>query len=57
MVKIRLLRTGTKNKLKYRVVVTDEQRQRDGGVLEIVGKDKPITDQPCVAIKKKRYKQ
>lgn len=55
MVKIRLLRTGAKNQLKYRVVVTDGQRKRDGGFLEVVGNYNPIMDPPSIVIKKDRY--
>ena len=55
MVKIRLLRAGAKNQLKYRVVVTDQQRKRDGGFLEIVGNYNPIIDPPSIVIKEDRY--
>lgn len=55
MVKIRLLRTGAKNQIKYRIVVTDQQRKRDGGFLEIVGNYDPIMDPPSIFIKDERY--
>jgi len=37
MVKIRLAQTGRKNKKKYRVVVIDEAKKRDGKAKEILG--------------------
>lgn len=55
MVKIRLLRSGAKNQTKYRVVVTDQQRKRDGGFIEIVGNYDPIMDPPSIVIKGDRY--
>ncbi|MDA2920187.1 30S ribosomal protein S16 [Desulfobacterota bacterium AH_259_B03_O07] len=37
MVKIRLMRTGSKKKPFYRIVATDSRSPRDGKFLEILG--------------------
>ena len=37
MVKIRLMRTGSKKKPFYRIVATDSRSPRDGRFLEILG--------------------
>ncbi len=36
-VKVRLMRTGGKNDVSYRLVATDSRRARDGRCLEILG--------------------
>ncbi len=44
MVKIRLQRTGKRNRPSYRIVVTDSRNPRDGKVLDIVGYYDPLKD-------------
>jgi len=55
MVKIRLLRTGARKQPKYRIVVTDEQRKRDGGFIEILGNYNPIKEPIEIKLKVDRY--
>lgn len=55
MVKIRLLRTGARKQPKYRIVVTDEQRKRDGGFIEILGNYNPIKEPVEIKLKEDRY--
>ncbi|MCX6725810.1 MAG: 30S ribosomal protein S16 [Candidatus Shapirobacteria bacterium] len=47
MVKIRLSRTGAKNRLSYRLVVTEARNKRNGKNLAVLGfydpKTKPVT--------------
>jgi small subunit ribosomal protein S16 len=54
MVKIRLLRAGAKKQAKYRIVVVDENRKRDGGFIEIVGHYNPTSNPPEVGLKMDR---
>ena len=49
------MRSGAKNQTKYRVVVTDQQKKRDGGFIEIVGNYDPIMNPPSIVIKDDRY--
>ncbi len=44
MVKIRLQRTGKRNRPSYRIVVTDSRNPRDGKVLDIIGYYDPLKD-------------
>jgi small subunit ribosomal protein S16 len=55
MVKIRLQRSGAKNKPKYRVVIVEEREKRNGAVIETIGTYDPTTDPPKVEIKKERF--
>lgn len=41
-VKIRLTRIGKKKAPYYRVVAADERRQRDGRIIEIIGRYQPL---------------
>ena len=50
MVKIRLRRTGTKNKPSYRLVVADSRAPRDGAFIIIIGHFNPLTDPETVVI-------
>lgn len=43
-VKIRLSRTGKKNRPSYRIVVIDESKKRDGQAIEILGSYRPLAD-------------
>ena len=55
MVKIRLARTGGRDKLFYRIVALDESRKRDGKALDIIGYWKPSTKK--IEIDKKKLKK
>jgi len=55
MLKIRLLRTGTRKKPKYRVVVAEESAKRNGKYTEIIGHYDPMTNPPKIELKKDRY--
>lgn len=55
MVKIRLTRVGTKNQQKYRIIVADESRARDGKFLEIIGNYNPTVKPAEINFKKDRY--
>jgi len=44
MLMIRLARTGAKKKPRYRVVVIEKERARDGRFLEILGHYNPTAD-------------
>lgn len=55
MVKIRLTRVGTKNQPKYRVIVADEQRKRDGKFIEILGTFDPSIKPNKFEVNKERY--
>ena len=57
MVKIRLRRTGTKNRPSYRLVVADSRAPRDGAFINIIGHYNPLTDPETVVIdeEKARY--
>jgi len=50
MVKIRLQRTGKRNRPHYRLVVTDSRRPRDGYVLEVVGHYDPLRKELAVKL-------
>ncbi len=48
MVKIRMLRMGSKTSPFYRVIAIDERKQRDGRPLEFLGTYDPRVDPPRV---------
>ena len=48
MVKIRMMRLGSKKRPYYRVMAIDERRQRDGRPLEFLGTYDPRIDPPAV---------
>ena len=50
MVKIRLRRTGAKNRPSYRVVIADSRAPRDGAFINIIGHYNPLTDPATVVI-------
>lgn len=52
--KIRLSRTGARNKPLYRVVVTPARSKRDGKFVEILGFYNPRLDPPQVKIDQTR---
>lgn len=53
-VKIRLSRTGSKNRPSYRIVVTPTRSKRDGKTIEIIGYYNPLVHPPQVKIEQKR---
>lgn len=53
-VKIRLTRIGKKNSPKYRIVVTDEKRKRDGKYIEKIGFYDPIPEPYVLKIDKEK---
>ncbi len=44
MVKLRLLRMGSKKQPSYRIVAADSRAPRDGRFIEVVGFYNPLTD-------------
>ncbi len=48
MVKIRMMRMGSKKSPSYRVIAIDERKQRDGRPLEFLGTYDPQVDPPQV---------
>ena len=54
-VKIRLRRTGSKNNVCYRMVVTDVRAQRDGNTIEFVGFYDPLHESETVNLERIQY--
>src|SRR3990167_8748996 len=54
MLKIRLMRIGTKKRPFYRVVAVDEQRKRTGGYIELLGTYNPLTEPKEIKLKQDR---
>lgn len=50
MVKIRLARTGAKNRISYRIVACEARSKRDGKTLAILGSYDPKTKPPTIKI-------
>ncbi len=50
MVKIRMMRMGSKKSPFYRVMAIDERKQRDGRPLEFLGTYDPRVDPPAVKL-------
>ncbi|MEE9202742.1 MAG: 30S ribosomal protein S16 [Dehalococcoidia bacterium] len=50
MVRIRLSRTGARNRPSYRVVVADSRSPRDGMAIDTLGFYNPLPDPPEVVI-------
>lgn len=50
MVKIRLRRTGAKNRPSYRIIATDSRAPRDGAFIVTLGHYNPLTDPETVVI-------
>ena len=53
-VKIRLKRFGTKNRLQWRIVVSDAKMPRDGRYIEEIGSYDPLPIQEKLEVKKDR---
>lgn len=54
MLKIRLMRIGTKQKPFYRIVVVDERAKRTGAYIELLGTYNPLTDPKEIKLKQDR---
>lgn len=52
---IRLKKIGTKNKKKWRVVVTDRRTSRDGRLIEEIGFYNSLVNPPVIHIQRERY--
>ena len=50
MVRIRLVRKGTKNKPTYRILVADQRKATSGSFIENIGHFNPRTDPETVAV-------
>ncbi len=55
MVKIRLSRVGSANQRKYRIIVADEQRARNGRFLEVIGTLDETVKPKAVVLNKEKY--
>lgn len=49
-VKIRLRRTGARNRPSYRFVVADSRERRDGAFVELIGHYDPLTEPATVSV-------
>ena len=56
MLKIRLCRTGARNRPYYRIVVSDTRRTPRAEVLEELGSYDPVVNPPVVAFDRERAK-
>lgn len=56
-VKIRLTRIGKKNDPKYRIVVIDESKKRDGKYIEKIGYYDPVKNPPVLNIDKAKLQK
>ena len=56
MVRMRLMRGGTKRKPFYKIVVADINSPRDGKFIEMVGRYHPLNKQEPVVLKDERIK-
>lgn len=54
MVKIRLTRIGKTHDAFYRIVVADSRRQRDGRIIESIGRYQPTMKENQVEVKQDR---
>ena len=54
MLRIRLFRTGTKNKARYRIVVIDREKRRDGRFVEILGHYNPCRNPAEIVLNRER---
>jgi small subunit ribosomal protein S16 len=50
MVKIRMMRMGSKKRPFYRVMAIDERKQRDGRPLELLGTYDPRIEPPAIKL-------
>ncbi len=56
MVRMRLMRGGTKRKPFYKIVVADINSPRDGKFIEMVGRYHPLNKQEPVVVNDERVK-
>ena len=54
MLRIRLFRTGAKKKPRYRIVVIDREKRRDGRFLEILGHYNPCRNPAEIVLNRER---
>lgn len=54
MVKIRLSQTGAKNARRYRIIVIEEGKRRDGRAIETLGHYDPLVTPPHVDVNQER---
>ena len=54
MVRIRLMRIGSRGRPFYRVVVADQKRARNSKTIEEVGWYNPLTDPSSISLKRDR---
>ena len=52
--KIRMARVGTKNKARWRIVVCDEGKKRNGRVVEILGYYDPLLKPPKLEVDREK---
>ena len=57
MIAIRLRRMGTKNRLKWKIVVADSRTSRDSRLLEEIGSYNPMVNPPEVKVRRDRYEE
>ena len=55
MISIRLKKTGTKSRSRWRIVVADSRVPRNGRLIEEIGSCNPMVDPPAVKIQMERY--
>ena len=55
MVKIRLSRVGSRNQRKYRIIVADQQRARNGRFLEVIGTLDETVKPKSVVLNREKY--
>lgn len=55
MVVIRLARTGSKNKPKYRMLVADSRKPLKGRFIEVIGFFDPLSKDKKASIDKEKY--
>jgi small subunit ribosomal protein S16 len=53
-VKIRLTRVGKKNNAKYRIIIIEENKKRNGRYIEKIGYYDPIPDPSIIKIDRER---
>ena len=55
MLVIRLVRTGSKNKAKYRLTVADSRKPLKGRFIEVIGHFDPLSKDKKAFINKEKY--
>jgi small subunit ribosomal protein S16 len=57
MLKIRLMRIGTKGRPFYRIVVVDERKKRTGGYIDLIGTYNPLTNPKEIRIDQNKVEE